>query len=241
MISIIIPTYNEEKEIRATIEQFAKLKIPHEIIVSDTGSTDGTVAAAKAIKKLGVKVIALKRGEPKGVAHGRNNGAAAARGEFIVFLDSATRIPEPDTFFEKILATFEKKPKLLGVSTRIRVEPTLRESGDEPVCWINDSFFWVMNILGVGMAAGKFQMVRADAFHAVHGFKEDLFAAEDLDFFQRLARTGRTRIIWSLSVFHSGRRFHQLGAWRTLFRWIRNTISLWLFKKPADKEWETVR
>lgn len=239
MISIVIPTYNEEKEIAATIKQFSSLDIPHEIIVSDTASTDGTIAAAKAT---GATILLSPAGVRKGVAAARNRGGNAARGEFIVFLDSSTIIPDPNSFFQKILAAFANDPKLLAISTRVRVEPALRQSGDEPVCWINDSFFWVMNnIFGVGMAAGKFQMVRASAFHEVHGFNENLFAAEDLDFFGRLAKIGRTRIIWSLSVFHSGRRFHQLGAWRTMFRWIKNTISVWLFKKPADKAWETVR
>jgi glycosyltransferase involved in cell wall biosynthesis len=53
-ISIIIPTFNEEKVISKTIEAFNQLPIPHEIIVTDDGSTDETVNIAR---RHGVKVL----------------------------------------------------------------------------------------------------------------------------------------------------------------------------------------
>ncbi len=238
MISIVIPTYNEEKTVERTVRQFAALALPHEVIVSDTASTDRTVAVAR---RCADKVLTLPPGKKPDVSTGRNDGARAAAGDFIVFLDCGTMIPSPTAFFQKMLALFGRKPRLAGLSARIEVDPAVRTASDAAVSFLMN--FWFMlfnNVLGGGIASGKFQMVRADAFRRTGGFNERLATAEDVDLFGRLRKFGRTEIVWSAAVYHSGRRFHEKGAWRTLFHWVLNALSFWLFKKPSDK-WEPVR
>jgi GT2 family glycosyltransferase len=105
---------------------------------------------------------------------------------------------------------------------------------------MNVWFFLLNKLFGVGIASGKFIMVRADAFQKTGGFDEHLKTAEDVDLFRKLATFGHTRIAWDLAVYHEGRRFHHLGAWNTLYRWIHNGLSYWLFKKSSDT-WEPVR
>jgi glycosyltransferase involved in cell wall biosynthesis len=239
MISIIIPTYNEESTVEATVRQFADLGLPHEVIVVDGRSADRT---AKLARQCADKVIVLGEDEPRGVSRQRNKGASEATGEFIVFLDSDTVVPGPDRFFAKALAAFEKDPRLVAVSARIEVTPDVRTVSDWLVFGLMNLDFFLMNkMLHVGIASGKFQMVRTKAFRATGGFNPNLNTAEDVDLFGRLAKIGRTRILWELAVFHSGRRVHQLGAWRTLGRWMKNALTMWIFKRPSKEKWETIR
>lgn len=238
MISIVIPTYNEEKTLERTVRQFAALALPHEVIVSDTQSTDKTVAIAKRYADL---VIVMPPHKTRNVSTGRNDGAMASEGEFIVFLDCGTMIPDPNGFFDKAVSLFHRKQGLTGLSARIEVEPRVRTASDAIVSFLmNVWFLFLNNAVGIGIASGKFQMVRRRAFLQSGGFHGRLATAEDVDFFGRLRKLGRTEIVWNLAVHHSGRRFHQLGAWRTLLHWMVDAISFWLFKKPSNK-WDPVR
>lgn len=238
VISIIIPTYNEEQLVESTISHFSKLDIPHEIIISDTRSTDNTVAIAK---RLADKVAVLPAEKSRGVSRGRNNGAALAEGTYMVFMDCGTVIKHPTAFFRRAIAAFESQPGLVGISCRVEVYKEVETMSDAAVSFLmNLWFLFLNNVCRVGIASGKFIMVRTDMFRKTTGFNENLITAEDIDFFGRLAKLGRTRILWNLAVYHAGRRFHQKGAWRTLFLWIKNAASFWLFKKPDDT-WEPVR
>ena len=70
-ISVIIPAYNAEKYIRTAIEScLSQTYAPHEIIVVDDGSTDGTAAIAESFP-LPVKVIRLSKN--MGVTTARNS------------------------------------------------------------------------------------------------------------------------------------------------------------------------
>jgi len=238
MLSIIIPVYNEEKTIESMIRQFETLREPHEVIVSDTSSTDKTVIIARQFADV---TVTLEKGREPGVSTGRNAGAAAASGDFLVFMDCGVMIPDVNAFFTTALARFQREPDLVGVSVRIDVDEAVCTPSDAAVSDLMNGYFWFLNkFLGVGMATGKFQMVRTGAFQKIGGFNEHLHTAEDVDFFGRLRKIGRTAIMWDLVAFHPGRRFHARGAWRTLFLWMKNGLSYWIFKKPAHT-WEPIR
>jgi glycosyltransferase involved in cell wall biosynthesis len=239
MISIIIPVFNEEKIIEATIRQFMDLRIPHEVIVSDTQSTDRTIVIAK---RAAHKVLLLPPQALPGVGRGRNHGAAAAAGEFLVFLDTGTMIPDPNYFFGKLLTRFEKDRKLVGLSVRIEVDPKAATASDVAVSWLMNAYFAAVNYLfNLGLASGKFQIIKKEAFQKAGGFNESLATAEDIDLFGRLSQQGRVRTEWGLAVYHSGRRFHALGAWSTLFHWIKNAFYFWIFRKGSSAGWRPIR
>ena len=81
MLSIIIPTLNEEKGIVKTLKQINKLNINKEVLVVDGLSTDKTIENAK---KYGSKIVIEKR-KGKGIA--MRTGVKNAKGDFICFLD----------------------------------------------------------------------------------------------------------------------------------------------------------
>ena len=83
LISVIIPVHNGGRYLRAALESvFAQTYDPFEVIVVDDGSTDDSGAIAQSFPD--VRYIHQSN---QGVAAARNNGIAAARGEFFAFLD----------------------------------------------------------------------------------------------------------------------------------------------------------
>lgn len=96
-LAILIPAYNEEKNIGQTIQSALDLKYPRpvEIVVIDDGSTDGTL---KVARQFPVKVIAATHG---GKANAVNAGIRKTRSDIIVTLD-ADSFPEPDALLELI-------------------------------------------------------------------------------------------------------------------------------------------
>ena len=237
-LSIIIPAYHEEKTIEKTVRQFAALRVPHEVIVSGKKGVDRTLEIARTCAD---KVVEIPEGEKGGVSSARNNGVAAAVGDFFVFVDSDTYIVGQDAFFNRLLERFAEDPRVVGISVRITVSPAVATWSDRTVSFLMNAWFFFLNkYLGVGIASGKFIMVRADTFRKAGGFNEEMKTAEDVDLFRKLRKFGLTRIAWELEVQHDGRRFHKLGAWRTFFRWIVNGTSYWMFGRSSDT-WESVR
>lgn len=87
LVSVIIPTYNEEKFIGRCLASLQKQKLDNgdelEIIVVDDGSTDQTVNRVKSFTN-----VKLLHQSHKGPALARNQAAKHARGEILVFIDA---------------------------------------------------------------------------------------------------------------------------------------------------------
>lgn len=240
MISIIIPTLNEEKTIERTLKSLKALTdFDYEIIISDGKSTDKTIEISK---KYGTKVIIYDGTIRQTISNGRNLGASIASGEFLVFIDADVIIPSINNFFKKTLTLFEKEEKLLGLSVSIRFFPELETWTDKFILstfnYIN--FCW-NNIFGIGGASGEFQMIRASAFKKLRGYNEKIVAAEDVEMFRRLALSGKTKIEMSLKILHPGRRAHKIGWPRLLWQWSLNGLSVLLFNHSFNSVWEEVR
>lgn len=86
IVSIIIPTYNAARWLQQSLDSvFAQEGIEKDIIIVDDGSTDESLAMAHKYRDRGVRVLAQTN---CGAAAARNRGFAAARGEYIQFLDA---------------------------------------------------------------------------------------------------------------------------------------------------------
>ena len=240
MISIIVPTRNEEKILDRTLSQLKNtLTIPYEIIVCDGNSTDGTVAIAQ---KYADKIVIQDKERPRTIGTGRNQGAEAASGEYIVFLDADCTIPNPDAFFNRAITYFEKHPKTVGLCAKIKVLKQYSTWMDKIVfACVNITYTFFNNILHIGASGGEFLMIKKTAFFKVGGFKEHLTAAEDINLFYTVSRIGRTHLLRSLVVFHTGRRAHTVGWPLLLWEWFTNTVSLIFRHKAASKEWTVIR
>lgn len=95
MISIVMPCYNCEASLSRTVECIRAQTVEDwELIAVDDGSADGTGAALDALAQTDarIRVIHQKNG---GVSRARNAGMAAARGEWLAFVDADDVLP-PD-------------------------------------------------------------------------------------------------------------------------------------------------
>ncbi len=107
MISVIIPAYNQEKNLKDCLESLIKQDFrDFEIILVNDGSTDKTLKIAEEfsdrIKNLGInyQIISQKN---KGAPAARNRGFAESRGEFVIFCD-ADAVLRNDCLLEMIKA-----------------------------------------------------------------------------------------------------------------------------------------
>ncbi|MEI6396905.1 MAG: glycosyltransferase [Candidatus Taylorbacteria bacterium] len=249
MISIIIPTYNEEKAIGDTIKRLMASN-GYEIIISDDKSTDNTVSIAQSVvSKYSDNPDAMARinilaNEHKhiSIAQNRNTGAKVAHGDFLVFMDSDCVVENIEASFAKAISIFEKNPKIVSLTGAIGVLPEYETLGDKIVYSVFNLVHRIKNnILHTGESSGKFQMMRRSAFDTINGFREDLVTREDGDMFYRLSKIGRTLYVPDIIIRHTGRRAHQLGWPKLLSIWMIETFWVMLFDKSRTKTWKDIR
>ncbi len=240
MLSIIIPTLNEEKIIERTLKALRELNVvDYEIIVSDGHSTDRTVEIAK---KYADAVVEHDGSFRQTIGQGRNAGAAVARGDLLLFLDADVFIPDINDFFVRAVNLFSDDEKLVALTVFLKVLPEHITLSDKLFFGMTNRFLqFSNNVLHWGAAAGEFQMIRASAFRQVGGFNPKLVMGEDNDLFARLSKIGATHVETGLHVFHTSRRAHSKGWIPLLLLWWSNTLYNKIFKRSLSKEWEVIR
>jgi len=114
--SIIIPSYNEEQRLPATLEKIAEylksVKRSTEVIVVDDGSTDGTVAAAEKFRDKIPGLRIVLNGTNRGKGYSVRHGSLEARGEIILFTDADLSAPIEEA--DKLLAALGEKDVAIG-------------------------------------------------------------------------------------------------------------------------------
>lgn len=100
-VSVIIPTFNRLKDLPVALDSvFSQPGVRVECIVVDDGSTDGTVAHIRE-RYHDRDLVIIEKPRRSGPQASRNLGMAAARGEFVTFLDSDDYF-EPDTLAKRV-------------------------------------------------------------------------------------------------------------------------------------------
>lgn len=108
LISIVIPAYNEESHVAATLQQIDEYSLlrawPIEILVIDDGSTDATVAEVeRAEAKIAVPIHLLKNDVNRGKGYSVRRGMMSSSGDFVLLSDAdlSTPIYELDRLFRR--------------------------------------------------------------------------------------------------------------------------------------------
>ncbi|MBI2653332.1 glycosyltransferase family 2 protein [Candidatus Woesearchaeota archaeon] len=188
-VSVVVPAYNEEKNIMTALKSLIKLKYPKdklEVIVVNDGSTDNTRKIVEKFiaqnKSFDIKLI-NKNNEGKGAA--LNKGLTMSKGKFFVCLDADSRVT--DDALEKILPHF--------TSGDIAVVLPLLKVGKPRNLWqkmqwleylVNTFYKKLMSNLNcVHVAPGPFSVYRTDILKKIGRFDEKNMT-EDLEISLRL-------------------------------------------------------
>jgi rSAM/selenodomain-associated transferase 2 len=205
-VSVIIPTLNEASCIATTIASLRR-QGPHEIIVADGGSSDGTPKLAAAAD--------LVLAAPRGRAAQMNAGAAHAHGEHLLFLhadctlaDGALAAIGPALRRGAIAGCFSMRVAAAGTPFRsIDAAATAR-----------------VRLTGIAYGDQGLFLRRRD-FERLGGFPPLRFM-EDVFFSRRLCRLGRV-VVLSQRIHVSPRRWQQSGIVRqTLRNWMLTALAL---------------
>lgn len=216
MLSIIVPTLNEEKYLPILLGEIKKQKNFNddlEIIVADAGSKDKTLEIARSS---GCKIV------PGGLpAKGRNEGAKVARGDVLLFMD-ADNIFLPENFLNNLLEEFKKRN--LSVASF-------------PICPKGNVFdkiiyglynFWVNLSQKFSAWATNSVLVKKEIFEKIGGFDENVKIAEDHDFAKRAARISKYGFIKTEPVLTSTRRFERDGRFKTYLKYLLAALHIFI-------------
>ena len=221
-LSFIIPAWNEEVLIGATIhsiQQSAK-KYKYEIIVADDASDDRTADIAK---ELGAIVVTCNNRQ---IGPTRNDGAAIATGDILVFVDADTIVSE-EVIHETVEAinsgavsggSFPKFEGEIPFLAKI-LTPMLR------------LFFYVLRF-----AAGAYMFCTPRSFANAGGFNSKFFAAEEVHLAKQLHKYGKFKTIRS-RVITSGRKFKTHSSFEILVTLILVSIPVLRNIKKRKNLW----
>ncbi len=215
LISVIIPTLNEARHLPGLLAVLAGETVPHEVIVVDGGSADGTGDIARGA---GARLIAAPRGRGAQLAA----GAAAAGGGVLFFLHADSRLPAGA--LAAISCALTRHPAVIGGNFRL-----LFDGDDEFSRWL-DGFYARIRAHGLYYGDSGIWMRRA-AYDALGGIRP-LALMEDYDLVRRLERAGETLCIETPPLITSSRRFAGRRKWRIVAGWLAIHL-LFLLRVPS--------
>ncbi len=214
MLSIVIPTKNEEQQLPVLLTSIkAQTVQPDEIIVADAHSTDRTREIAASY---GATVV--DGGLP---AAGRNYGASHATGDVILFLDADVELRDP-TFLEKSLHEFFTRD--LGLAT-CDVFPLSDAFVDH---FLHKAYNTYVRAWGSVFphAPGFCMFVKRDLHHKLGGFDESVVFCEDHDYAHRFKEVGTFGFLRSTKIPVSIRRLDRDGRLKIAIKYLLAELHL---------------
>jgi glycosyltransferase involved in cell wall biosynthesis len=212
MISVIIPTFNEEENIAQCLVSLTHQTVPrseYEIIVVDGGSKDATREIAQ---KYADSVFIQKS---RKVGGARNDGIMAAKGEIVATTDADCILPP--AWIAGIRKNFTDKNVVqlygpvypieegLGNKFSILLANTFARIG-----YYSSTFYYT---LGCNTAFRKSAVLQAGLYRCID-------AGDDLEIAMRMRDQGKIAFDGGLKVGFSMRRYQQFGTFRSLYEWI---------------------
>jgi len=178
MLSIIIPVFNEEKDISECLNSLLMQTYKNfEIIIVDDGSMDGTLDVCKNFSKINKNIkVRIFNQNHQGPGAARNLGAKNSKGQILIFIDA-------DMTFDKNYLKYLVKPilnkKIIGTTHELEVVKNIENIWSR--CW---------GKVRVSKESSKkdskiFRAIRKDKFLELGGFDPKLGYADDQTFWFR--------------------------------------------------------
>ena len=250
LISVIVPCFNPGKWVRRCLESvFAQTVIGIQVIVVNDGSTDNSLDILQDYRG---RIIFLTQPN-QGPAAARNRGLAAARGDYVAFLD-ADDYWSP-TMLAECLAVLEREKDCIAVSVgqvhktwghgdRICPEFLSQLGSEQAPPVIEDFFdFWARhNHVCTGSV-----VIRKSTVDRAGDQRSDLRSSEDLEYWGYLATFGKWAFVPKLLFVSDGSRAAATQGWwaKHQKRWNQcPTVEAWqgrIAPRLREKEWPGFR
>lgn len=206
-LSTIIITLNEERNLPGLLEAITNQTYqPRQIIVSDGGSTDGTVEVARGH---GCQIVE----GGSNPARSRNNGASYATQPYLLFLD-ADVLPYNKHLLENMLSETTKKGYDAATCDNIPICNHLHEKEQKIIrlAYAGYNCYQRLSQYFSPICTGTCIISKKNAFEIVNGFNETLPFGEDSDFSLKIHKKGlRFGVLNEAKIRISVRRFEQVG------------------------------
>lgn len=207
ILSIICPTFNEEKYISKTIHSFLKQKYHSfelEILICDGMSTDSTRSIVEELSKKNPLIRLLDNPNRK-TPFAFNIGLKAAKGEYIAILGAHT---EYDDDYLQVCYDEVLKYKAVGASGRI-ITKCVENNWQAKLCE-------AVSLSSFGVSSGSFRVAKEGYVHTIGypvfrkqvlidlgGYNEQLYRNQDNDMNQRIIDAGHTLYLtWKTKCYY---------------------------------------
>jgi len=229
-ISVVVPTFNEEKYVEKLLISLSWQTIPrrdYEIIIVDGGSTDRTLDICRKY----VDKIVMQ--ETPTVGGARNDGVKKAEAD-LVFTTDADCIVTPN-LLERVIHDFNNNPDVVMVYGV--VTPIERNFKNNFLIELNNVFVKILYRLKIYMSVGANIAFRKRHFIVMRGFPA-VGAGDDYGLQFRMRKIGRIMFDGGLRVYFSMRRYEKYGFSRSFYEWFYNVFSELLKRNvPPEKRY----
>ncbi len=249
VVSIIIPVFNNCALTQACLESLARTpaNVPHEIIVVDNASTDGTAAYLKSLEKNG-SLRVITNPSNQGFAQACNQGAQSAKGSLLLFLNNDTRVTEG--WLKALVKTAEKSNVGVVGAKLLYANGTIQHAGIEFINGVPDhphrhapaDLPAANKSRDLDMATGACLLTPRTLFLSLGGFDETYRnGVEDVDYCLRVRSLGKKVIYEPQSVVYhlegqSAGRFNHVNENLKIFfdRWKGSFDQNFRFITPSN-------
>ncbi len=195
LISVVVPTYNEERYIGKLLDSLLKqdVKEPYEILVVDGRSEDKTKEVVRTYADKDQRVR-LEDNPHRRTPYAFNKGVKKSKGEYVVILGAHSKVPK--AWLRKNLEAMKREPKTTAAVGGKLTNTKTKDKFQQAVEFTTSTF------MGGGISTYRyarkkgyalttvFGMYRKEALHEAGPFDTDFPVGQDAELNQRLVKKG---------------------------------------------------
>ncbi|MCL1467473.1 glycosyltransferase [Argonema galeatum] len=192
-LSVIIPCFNAERTIAAQLEALANQhwSEPWEVIISDGGSSDRTIAIAQQYQEKLPNLRIVDCSDRRGAAHGRNVGAQAAASEALAFCEADDEVgPGWVAAMGEALCEYDFVAGYCEIKKLNQPWAIKARSGGRLIDGWEDGIIRDNSFVKYAVAGGYTVGIKRSVHEAIGGFDESILIGDDVDYSWRVQLAG---------------------------------------------------